>query len=214
MASPMVAPMRALLSELQSAIDDAASATEDASDGLRGQHHLALCNLTRRMHEEFGVLEQTLPVLHNDDDGDNDDGGDGTVPAARFALHKALSDARIAQLQARIEGLEDRCTRLRQDKRMYFNYYAFYLQKTKLLKARCGMSSKPNDEANRALDAEASAKYQHLYEQYDADQARHASFRQAREREQQQTDAQELDAIRARWGVVPANRPENVSSSP
>jgi hypothetical protein len=210
----MVAPMRALLTELQSAIDDAASATEDASDGLRGQDHLALCNLTLRIHEEFGLLEQALPVLHNDDNDNDDGGGDGTVPAARLALHKALSDARIAQLQARIEGLEVRCTKLRQDKRMYFNYYAFYLHKTKLLKARCGMSTKPNDEANRALDAETSAKYQPLYDQYDADQARHALFRQERDRQQQETEAQDLEAIRARWGVVPANRPVNAPSSP
>ena len=205
MATAMVAPMRALLTELQAAIDDAASATEDASNGLRGQHHLALCDLTRRMHEEFGLLEQALPVLHNDDDDDDDDGGgDGTVPAARLALHKALNDARIAQLQARIEVLEVRCTKLREHKRMYFNYYAFYQQTNRLLKARCGMSLNPKDRETRALDAEASAKYQHLYEQYEADQARHALVRQARDREQQETDAHELDAIRARWGLVTA----------
>lgn len=203
MATTMVAPMRALLTELQAAIDDAASATEDAAGGLRGQHHLALCDLTRRMHEEFGLLEQALPVLHTDDVDNDDDGGDGTVPAARLALRKALNDARLAQLQARIEGLEARCAKLREHKRMYFNYYAFYQQTNRLLKARCGMSLKPNDKENRALDAEASAKYQHLYEHYDADQARHALVRQARDREQQEADAHELDAIRARWGLVP-----------
>lgn len=202
MATTMVAPMRALLTELQATIDDAASATEDASNGLRGQHHLALCNLTRRMHEELGLLAQAVPVLHNDDD-DDDGGGDGTVPAARLALHKALNDARLAQLQARIEGLEARCTKLREQKRMYYNYYAFGQQKTKLLKGRCGMSTKPNDAANRALDAEASAKYQHLHEYYDADQARLALARQERDRERQEANAQELDAIRARWGLVP-----------
>lgn len=203
MATTMVAPMRALLTELQAAIDDAASATEDAPNGLRGQHHLALCNLTRRMHEELGLLAQAVPVLHNDDDDDGG-GGDGTVPAARLALHKALSDARTTQLEARIEGLEARCAKLREHKRMYFNYYAFYQQKTKLLKVRCGISAKFKDKENRALDAEASAKYQHLHDYYDADQARLALVRQERDREQQEADARELDAIRARWGLAPA----------
>lgn len=196
MATAMVAPMRALLTELQAAIDDVAS-------GVLGQHHLALCTLTRRMHEELGLLEQAVPVLHNDGDGDDDGSGDGTVPAARLALHKAISDARIAQLEARIEGLEARCVKLREHKRMYFNYYAFYQQTNRLLKTRCGMSLNPRDKANRALDAEASAKYQHLYEYYDADQARHALVRQERDRQQQEADKQELDAIRARWGLAP-----------
>ena len=132
MATAMVAPMRALLTELQSAIDDAASATADgdangdASCGLRGAHHLALCDLTRRMHEELGVLEQAVPVLDddNDDNPDNanagagDGGGNGTVPAARRAMHKALSHARIAQLEAHIEGREARCAKLREHKRI------------------------------------------------------------------------------------------------
>ena len=222
MATAMVAPMRALLTELQATIDDAAGATAegDASGGLRDAHHLALCDLTRRMHAELGVLEQAVPVLGHDDDDDdpddanaNGDGGggggnaapNGTVPAARLAMHKALSHARIAQLQARIEGLEARCDKLREHKRMYYNYYAFYQQTNRLLKARLGMSLKPNDTANRALEAEASAKYEHLYEYYDADQARLALVRQEREREQQEADAQELDAIRARWGLAPAN---------
>lgn len=222
MATAMVAPMRALLTELQAAIDDAAGATAegDASGGLRGAHHLALCDLTRRMHAELGVLEQAVPVLDHDDDDDpddanghanaNGDGGgnaapNGTVPAARLAMHKALSHARIAQLQARIEGLEARCDKLREHKRMYFNYYAFYKQTNRLLKTRCGMSLNPKDPANRALDAEASAKYQPLYEHYDADQARLALVRQERDREQQEADAQELDAIRARWGLAPVN---------
>ena len=63
-----------------------------------------------------------VPVLdHDDDDPDdandnanaNGDGGgnaapNGTVPAARLALHKTLSHARIAQLQARIDVLRAR----------------------------------------------------------------------------------------------------------
>ena len=128
MATAMVAPMRALLTELQAAIDDAAGATTegDASGGLRGAHHLALCDLTRRMHEELGVLEQAVPVLDDDNDdnpdnanaGGGDGGGNGTVPAARLAMHKALSHARIAQLEAHIEGREARCAKLREHKRI------------------------------------------------------------------------------------------------
>jgi len=45
-----------------------------------------------------------------------------------------------------------------------------------------------------------------LYEYYDADQARLATVRQEREREQQEADARELDALRARWGLAAANR--------
>lgn len=202
MATAMVAPMRALLTELQAAIDEAASAT---GDGLRGGHHLALCELTRRMNDELGVLQQAVPALHeNDDDVDGDDDGAGL--AARLAMHKALSHARVAQLEARIEGLEDRCAKLREHKRIYFNYYTSYMQKTRILKARCGITGRHNSEANRALDAEASPAYNHLFEHYEADQARLATVRQERDREQLEADARALDAIRARWGLAPANR--------
>jgi len=219
MATAMVAPMRALLSELQAAIDEAAGASAvapahgDANDdgagrGLRGGAHLALCDLTRCIHDELGVLEQAVPVLpENDDDGDGDgggaDGADGAVLAARLAMHKAMSTTRIAQLEERVAAFEARCTQLRHHKRTYFHYYTFNHQKVKLLKARCGGLSR---EENRALDAEASAAYEHLGEYYDEDQAKRATIRHERERKQQEDDARALDALRTRWGLAPANR--------
>ena len=114
-----LAPLRLLLGDFQGVIDEA------ADGGLRGEHHLALCALTKRMHEALGQVD--LPVNVND---------------LQLAQQQAIADAERTHYDEHIQWLETTNDNLRTQNATYFHRYSFlhtqkFLFKKLLSHAKC-----------------------------------------------------------------------------
>lgn len=174
-----MAPLRGLLGELQEAIDEAATAD---TDGLGGQHHLALCALTRRLHEELRAVE-AMPVVND-------------AVAVSLAAHEAVTNARLSQLASRIDQLDASCAKLRENERNYFRFYLFYQQKCKLLRRNYDVPAK----AWTDLDEEVRAATAPHLAYFDNDRQASVEARGRRARERDEADARAIEDLRTRWG--------------
>ena len=119
-----LAPLRLLLDEFQSVVDEA--------EELRGEHHLALCGLTQRMHETLRNVD--LPVNATD---------------LQLAKQQAITEAICAQHEDEIRWLETTNDNLRKQNATYFHQYS-YLNAQKILFKKLVPQAKSKEIADEA----------------------------------------------------------------